>query len=77
MKNLLTNFISLSTLILFYLLSGKVSGEKLSNQVEMVSERIRLSYVDPVRCAQLLNFYGVTIGDSNKPIDPKQHFSPS
>ena len=38
----------------------------------MKSERIRLSYVDPSRCAQLLNFYGVTIGDPKKPIDPTQ-----
>ena len=33
--------------------------ENKAHQSEMVSERIRLSYVDPVRCSQLLNFYGV------------------
>ena len=38
----------------------------------MKSERIRLSYVDPSRCAQLLNFYGINIGDPKKPIDPTQ-----
>jgi general secretion pathway protein D len=38
----------------------------------MKSERIRLSYVDPSRCAQLLNFYSVNIGDPKKPIDPAQ-----
>ncbi|MBT5717055.1 MAG: hypothetical protein HOI70_09090, partial [Opitutae bacterium] len=43
-----------------------------SSQVEMVSERIRLSYIDPVRCSQLLNFYGVSIGDPQKPIDHNQ-----
>ena len=41
----------------------------LGDQIKMVSERIRLSYVDPDRCSQLLNFYGVNIGDPKKPID--------
>jgi hypothetical protein len=40
-----------------------------NNQLSMVSERIRLSYVDPARCSQLLNFYGINIGDPKKAID--------
>jgi general secretion pathway protein D len=44
-------------------------GSVEQGEIKMVSERIRLSYVDPDRCAQLLNFYGVTIGDAKKPVD--------
>ena len=53
-------------------LGGQKSEVQSSPQIEMVSERIRLSYVDPIRCSQLLNFYGVTIGDPQKPIDQNQ-----
>ena len=62
---------SSSLILLFYSLyaSPQVLGVDEQDEIEMVSERIRLSYVDPVRCAQLLNFYGVTIGDSKKPVD--------
>ena len=45
------------------------SSASVNEQPGMVSERIRLSYVDPARCSQLLNFYGVNIGDPKKPID--------
>ena len=36
-------------------------GVDRNNQLSMVSERIRLSYFDPARCSQLLNFYGINI----------------
>ncbi|MBT3636445.1 MAG: hypothetical protein HN531_05875, partial [Opitutae bacterium] len=39
---------------------------------EMLSERIRLSYVDPARCTQLLQLYGVTIGSPSTAVDPKK-----
>ena len=39
---------------------------------EAVSERIRLSYVDPARCTQLLQLYGVTIGSPSAAVDPKK-----
>lgn len=38
----------------------------------MTSERIRLSYVDPARCTQLLQLYGVSIGSPSTPVDPKK-----
>ncbi len=38
----------------------------------MSSERIRLSYVDPARCTQLLQLYGVTIGKPTEAVDPKK-----
>ena len=58
-------------LSLLAILHGKTIAEEKGLEVEMKSERIRLSYVDPVRCAKLLNFYGVHIGDPKKAIDPQ------
>jgi len=43
-----------------------------ASEPDMVSERIRLSYVDPARCTQLLQLYGITIGSPSVPIDPKK-----
>ena len=43
-----------------------------SRRAEAVSERIRLSYADPARCTQLLQLYGVTIGNPSAAIDPKK-----
>ena len=39
---------------------------------EMVSKRLRLSYVDPLRCSQLLKLYGITVGSTSAPVDPKK-----
>ena len=43
-----------------------------ASEPDMVSERIRLSYVDPARCTQLLQLYGITIGSPSAPVDPKK-----
>ena len=37
---------------------------------EIVSERIRLSYVDPSRCVELLKLFGVNVGAPNQAVDP-------
>ena len=69
-------YLSPSFTSLFLILVSTLFGQNSENtrgvEIEMKSERIRLSYVDPSRCAQLLNFYGVNIGDPKKPIDPTQ-----
>ena len=39
---------------------------------ELVSKRLRLSYVDPTRCTQLLKLYGVTVGSATAPVDVKK-----
>ena len=39
---------------------------------ELVSKRLRLSYVDPTRCTQLLKLYGVTVGAATAPVDVKK-----
>ena len=69
-------YLSPSFASLFLILVSTLFGQNSENtrgvEIEMKSERIRLSYVDPSRCAQLLNFYGINIGDPKKPIDPTQ-----
>tara|TARA_B110000438_G_scaffold285108_1_gene314850 strand:- start:1557 stop:3620 length:2064 start_codon:yes stop_codon:yes gene_type:complete len=40
--------------------------------IEMVSRRLRLSYVDPTRCTQLLKLYGITIGSVTAAVDSKK-----
>jgi general secretion pathway protein D len=72
MKTYLSIFILFHFSVNLSTLVGQEKKENKAHQSEMVSERIRLSYVDPVRCSQLLNFYGVTIGDPKKPIDHTQ-----
>jgi general secretion pathway protein D len=57
------------TFSLFGQVDKSLQTNSLNGEPGMVSERIRLSYVDPVRCSQLLNFYGVNLGDPKKPID--------
>jgi len=41
-------------------------------ETEMVSERIRLSYVDPQRCTQLLKLFGFRIGNPAEAVDPEK-----
>ena len=72
---MMRQFILAFTFLFFFFipfLKGQNPAADPTSEVEMLSERIRLSYVDPVRCAQLLNFYGVSIGDPKSPIDPKK-----
>lgn len=38
---------------------------------EMVSRRVRLSYVDPARCIQMLQLYGIAVGQAGKPVNAK------
>ena len=63
---------ALPFLFLLVILQGKTIEDGKALEVEMKSERIRLSYVDPERCAKLLNFYGVNIGDPKAAIDPQK-----
>ena len=38
-------------------------------EIEIASERLRLSYVDPVRCIELLKLYGVSVGSPSQEVD--------
>jgi general secretion pathway protein D len=40
--------------------------------IDMESRRLRLSYVDPTRCTQLLKLYGITVGSPTAAVDPKK-----
>jgi len=37
--------------------------------MEIAPERLRLSYVDPVRCIELLKLYGVSVGSPSQEVD--------
>ena len=37
--------------------------------IEIASERLRLSYVDPVRCIELLKLYGISVGSPSQEVD--------
>ena len=43
--------------------------EAVDEEAGMVSRRLRLSYVDPSRCIQLLKLYGFTVGAIDAPVD--------
>ena len=59
-----------------FAIAGFVRSQEKPEEEEaepsMSSERIRLSYVDPARCTQLLQLYGVTIGKPTEAVDPKK-----
>ena len=44
-------------------------AQEAEQDVEIVSERLRLSYVDPLRCVELLKLYGVNVGSLSKAVD--------
>ena len=46
-------------------------AESLPLDMRMVSERLRLSYVDQDRCIKLLKLYGVRVGAPDRAVDPK------
>ena len=52
-------------LCVFYALNAEEKDER----VEVASERIRLSYVDPLRCIDLLRLYGVNVGSQSQAVD--------
>lgn len=52
-------------LCFFYALNAQENDER----VEVASERIRLSYVDPLRCIDLLKLYGVNVGSPSQAVD--------
>ena len=49
---------------------GELAALKTTNDVKVVSKRITLSYIDPVRATQLLALHGYTIGKTEETVDP-------
>ena len=56
--------------LIFYQLSliSSLFGQE-EGEIEIASERLRLSYVDPIRCVELLKLYGVNVGSPNQAVD--------
>ena len=46
-----------------------IYSQESNQEIEIVSERIRLSYVDPLRCVELLKLYGVNVGNPSQAVD--------
>lgn len=65
---------TLRNLIIFIFPIGAFFSLELDaeSEVPMVSERIRLSYVDPARCTQLLKLFGVRIGNPTERVNRDQ-----
>ena len=72
LKNLPLNLLCLALSFTFCAISKPLAGQTDQAEVEIASERLRLSYVDPSRCIELLKLYGVSIGSSNQAVDAKK-----
>ena len=45
------------------------TAQEVNEEIEIASERLRLSYVDPLRCVELLKLYGVNVGSPSLAVD--------
>ena len=50
--------------LVFIGLTLSSTAQEVNEEIEIASERLRLSYVDPLRCVELLKLYGVKCGKS-------------
>ena len=50
-------------------LTIELKAQGKNEEIEIASERLRLSYVDPVRCIELLKLYGVSVGSPSQEVD--------
>ncbi|MBL6827491.1 MAG: type II secretion system protein GspD [Opitutales bacterium] len=50
-------------------LTIELEAQGQNEEIEIASERLRLSYVDPVRCIELLKLYGVSVGSPSQEVD--------
>lgn len=69
----LKNFtVPFNLLVCFFIcldLTAGLEAQEEDDEIEVASERLRLSYVDPVRCIELLKLYGVSVGSLSKEVD--------
>jgi general secretion pathway protein D len=69
----LKNFtVPFNLLVCFFIcldLTVGLEAQEEDNEIEVASERLRLSYVDPVRCIELLKLYGVSVGSLSQEVD--------
>ena len=50
-------------------LTIELEAQGQNEEIDIASERLRLSYVDPVRCIELLKLYGVSVGSPSQEVD--------
>ena len=50
-------------------LTIELEAQGQNEEIDIASERLRLSYVDPVRCIELLKLYGVSVGSPSHEVD--------
>ena len=65
-------FLTVITLALSTFGTAFAQKAKDDDPIDMESRRLRLSYVDPTRCTQLLKLYGITVGSPTAAVDPKK-----
>jgi general secretion pathway protein D len=69
----LKNFtVPFNLLVCFFIcldLTVGLEAQEEVDKIEVASERLRLSYVDPVRCIELLKLYGVSVGSLSQEVD--------
>jgi general secretion pathway protein D len=68
----LYNFtVPVNLIVCFFISLGFTDGLEAQEEeeIEIASERLRLSYVDPVRCIELLKLYGVSVGSPSQEVD--------
>jgi general secretion pathway protein D len=68
----LYNFtVPVNLIVYFFISLGFTDGLEAQEEeeIEIASERLRLSYVDPVRCIELLKLYGVSVGSPSQEVD--------
>ena len=69
----LKNFtVPFNLLVCFFIcldLTVGLEAQEGDDEIEVASERLRLSYVDPVRCIELLKLYGVSVGSLSQEVD--------
>jgi general secretion pathway protein D len=69
----LKNFtVPFNLLVCFFIcldLTVGLEAQEGDDEIEVASERLRLSYVDPVRCIELLKLYGVSVGSLSQKVD--------
>ena len=55
--------------LVFIGLTLSSTAQEVNEEIEIASERLRLSYVDPLRCVELLKLYGVNVGSPSLAVD--------
>ena len=73
-KSLNQRSVALTVITLALSTFGSAFAQKATDDdpIDMESRRLRLSYVDPTRCTQLLKLFGVTVGSPTSAVDPKK-----